>query len=161
MKVADLIVAGVLALFSIYLMIKSTELPIGWIAGSGPGGGAFPFWLSLGMLICCILIIIRNLLRLSPEGRSTEIFMDQDIRHLFWVVFISLTIFIGLIHIIGVYFSVPLFMMFYMRYLGKHSWRMVVIVSLTVPVVTFLFFEKMLIILLPKGFTEPLFYIFY
>jgi len=28
-------------------------------------------------------------------------------------------------------------------------------------VITFLFFEKLLLILLPKGFTEPLFYIFY
>jgi len=161
MKRADLIFSCFAVLFSIYLMVKSTELPIGWIQGTGPGGGAFPFWLSVIMLISSVLILVRNVMKLSPEGKSTGIFMDAHATRLFLIVMVSLGIMIGLIHIVGVYFSVPLFMGFYMRYLGKHSWRMVTAVSLATPVITFLFFEKLLLILLPKGFTEPLFYIFY
>ena len=59
MRVAELCMAVVMAVFSVYLMWKSVELPIGWIEGEGPGGGAFPFWLSLGMLVCCGFIILN------------------------------------------------------------------------------------------------------
>jgi hypothetical protein len=50
MRYGEIVTAGVLALFSIYLMWKSTELPVGYIEGRGPGGGAWPFWLSAIML---------------------------------------------------------------------------------------------------------------
>ena len=43
MRIAEFSMALVMAIFSVYLMWKSTELPIGWIDGEGPGGGAFPF----------------------------------------------------------------------------------------------------------------------
>ena len=76
MRRAELVMAIVMAAFSLSLMWKSTELPIGWIEGSGPGGGAFPFWLSAGMLVCCIWIIIRWVWRRSPPSRSTEPYMD-------------------------------------------------------------------------------------
>ena len=161
MKIADLIFSGLSVLFSIYLMIKSAELPIGWIQGAGPGGGAFPFWLSLILLICSIAIFVRNLLKVSPEGRSAAIFMDDHAKQLFVVVMVSLGLMIGLIHVIGVYFAVPLFMAFYMRFLGRHRWSLVAAVSIATPIITFVFFEKLLLILLPKGYTEPLFYIFY
>ncbi len=161
MRLADLVVAGVLALFSIYLMVKSAELPIGWLPGEGPGGGAFPFWLALVMLICSVLIFARTLLRLSPEGKSTALFMGKEATRLFLIVLVSLSIMIGLIEIVGVYVSVPLFMIFYLRYLGSHSWWLTVFVAVTTPVVTFILFEKILLILLPKGITDPLFYIFF
>ena len=48
MRVAELVMAVVMAIFSLYLMWKSAELPIGWIPDEGPGGGAFSFWLATG-----------------------------------------------------------------------------------------------------------------
>lgn len=161
MRKADLVVSGVLALFSIYLMAKSAELPIGWQKGAGPGGGAFPFWLSLGMLICSVLIFARTWLRLSPEGKSAGLFMDREATRLFLTVLVSLSIMIGLIDIVGLYISVPLFLVFYLRFLGHHSWKVTLFVAVTTPVLTFILFEKILLILLPKGVTDPLFYIFY
>jgi len=52
MRRAELVMALALGVLSAYLMVKSAELPIGWIPREGPGGGAFPFWLSAGMLVC-------------------------------------------------------------------------------------------------------------
>ncbi|MBF0279842.1 MAG: tripartite tricarboxylate transporter TctB family protein [SAR324 cluster bacterium] len=161
MKRADLIAALVLAIISFYMMLKSMELPIGWEAGKGPGGGAFPFWLSAGMLICSVLIFIRNLAGLSLESKDTQPFMETETLKLFLTVSIALIAMIGAIHIVGVYVSVPLFVAFYMRHLGKHSWTKTLVISLTIPVVTFLFFEKLLLLLLPKGVTEEWFYIFF
>ena len=161
MRRAELVTAAVMAAFSIYVMWKSTELPIGWIPEEGPGGGAFPFWLSLGMLVASVLIFARTWRGLTPESQSTAPFIPPSIRPLIYSVVIALTAMIAGIHVVGVYFSVPVFLAYYMRVLGGHGWRITAAVSLSVPVVTFLFFEKALLIILPKGITDELFYIFF
>ncbi len=161
MRRAELVMAIVMAIFSLSLMWKSAELPVGWIEGSGPGGGAFPFWLSAGMLVCCVWIIVRWVRRASPPSRSTEPYMDRRALKLFAIGAGSLTIMIGLIHIVGVYVVVPLFLIFYMRFLGGHSWSVTGPVAVIMPVATFFFFEIALKITLPKGHTEPAFYPLY
>ncbi len=161
MRVAEFVMAFFMALFSLYLMWKSTELPIGWIPNEGPGGGAFPFWLSLGMLLCCLWMLARWVARTSPPSRSTETFMTPQAFKMFLLVAGSLTVMIGLIHIIGVYGALPLFLIFYIRYLGRHSWAITGSLAFSTPIAAFFFFEIALRKTLPKGFTEPLFYPLY
>jgi hypothetical protein len=153
--------ALIMAACSIGFMVKSAELPIGWIPREGPGGGAFPFWLAAGMLVCCIWIIVNWVRGTSPPSRSEEPFMDGQTLLLVGAAAGSLAAMIGLVHVIGVYFAVPLFLMFYMRFMGRHSWALTVSLALVVPVVTFFFFEGALKITLPKGYSEPLFYPLY
>jgi len=155
---AELIMAMVMAIFSAYLMWKSAELPIGWIPDEGPGGGAFPFWLSLGMLICSVWTIVRWVKRITPQSRSTQPYFDSHALTLILMVVAALILMVGSIHFIGVYGAVPLFFIFYMRFLGRHSWTKTWTLALATPVVTFLFFEIILHITLPKGATEELFY---
>ena len=161
MRVAELVMAVCLAVFSVSIMWMSAELPIGWIKGSGPGGGAFPFWLGAGMLVCCAVIIFRWYRRTSPPAQSDAPFMTEHAFKLFLVGAGSLTVMIGAIHVVGVYVSVPLFLLFYMRVLGKHSWPVSTSVALVTPVAIFFFFEIALTITLPKGVTEPAFYPLY
>jgi len=71
MRRAEITTAGLLALFSIYLMWKSAELEIGFIPDEGPGGGAWPFWLSAVMLICTVIIGINGIRRASPPSQWT------------------------------------------------------------------------------------------
>ena len=150
-----------MAAFSIYLMVKSAELPIGWIPDEGPGGGAFPFWLSSGMLVCCIWIIVRWLKGMSPLSRSTKPYWSAEALRLVLICSGSLCAMIVLVHFIGVYGAIPLFMIFYMRVLGNHPWRLVLAIAVSTSIVTFLFFEFALTITLPKGYAEPLFYPIY
>ena len=161
MRKAELIMALFMAACSIALMVKSAELPIGWIPDEGPGGGAFPFWLSAGMLVCCLWIIVNWFRRKTEVSRSEAPYMDGEVFMLFVASAGSLTVLIGLIHIIGVYFAVPLFLIFYMRFMGRHSWALTGTLAVVIPVVTFFFFEIALTITLPKGFTEPWFYPLY
>ncbi len=161
MRKAELVMAVVMAVFSAYLMWKSAELPIGWIPEEGPGGGAFPFWLSTGMLLCCAWIVVRWVRRVSPASQSEEQFMDARARSSFFWVAGSITVMIALIHFIGVYGAVPLFLLFYTRFLGGHKWGPSLALALVSPVILFFFFEIALTITLPKGFTEPLFYPLY
>ncbi len=161
MRRAELIMAIVLGVFSAYMMWKSAELPIGWIPDEGPGGGAFPFWLSAGMLLCCVWIMVRWFRRTTAVSRSDAPYMDAGAIYLFAMVAGSITVMVGLIHVIGVYFAVPLFLLFYMRMLGNHSWTSAGSLAVVSPVATFFFFEIALRITLPKGYTEPLFYPLY
>ena len=161
MRRAEFVMAAAMAVLSLYLMWKSAELPIGWISGEGPGGGAFPFWLSAGMLVCALWILVRCYRRITPQSRSVDAYMDPEIFKLFLLGAGSLTVMIGAIHIIGVYGAVPLFMIFYMRVMGRHPWPMTGSVAVAMPVITFFFFEIALNITLPKGLTEPLFYPLY
>ena len=161
MRRAEYTMAGIMAVFSIYLMWKSTELPVGWIPQKGPGGGAFSFWLSLGMLICCAIIAWRTYRRSTPESRSTEPYMDRLSLKLFLIAAGSLAVMVGLIHFVGVYGAIPLFFVFYVRFVGRHSWLTAGSLALATPVVTFFFFEVGLKILLPKGVTEEWFYPLY
>jgi hypothetical protein len=161
MRVAELVMAVCLAVFSVAIMWKSTELPVGWIKGSGPGGGAFPFWLGAGMLVCCAMIIVRWFRRTSAPARSTEPFMTEHGFKLFLTGAGSLAVMIGAIHFVGVYVSVPLFLLFYMRVLGHHGWLLSIATAIVTPIVIFFFFEIALTITLPKGVTEPAFYPLY
>lgn len=161
MRRAELVMAVVMAILSIGLMAKSAELPVGWIPQEGPGGGAFPFWLSAGMLVCCGWIIVNWIRRSSPVSRSEESYMDGHSLAIFVTAAGSLAVMIGLIHVIGVYFAVPLFLVFYMRFVGKHSWPLSGALAVCIPIAAFFFFEVALRITLPKGKTEPLFYPLY
>ena len=161
MRVAEFVMAVCLAVFSVSIMWLSTDLPIGWIEGSGPGGGAFPFWLGAGMLVCCLVILVRWFRRSSAPARSTAEFMTPNGLKLFLTGAGSLAVMIGAIHFVGVYVSVPLFLLFYVRFLGRHSWPVAASIAVATPIITFFFFEIALTITLPKGVTEPAFYPLY
>jgi putative tricarboxylic transport membrane protein len=77
MRRGEIITAGILAVLSMYMMYKSTELEWGYVSGEGPGGGAWPFWLSAIMLICTVFIAINWVRRTSPPSQSTEPLLDS------------------------------------------------------------------------------------
>ena len=103
MRRAEIITAGILALFSVYLMWKSTELDIGYIKGEGPGGGAWPFWLSAVMLICTGFIALNWVRRTSPPSQSDDVFLDGYGKKMLLLVGGGITGFIALINIISMY----------------------------------------------------------
>ena len=161
MRRAELIAAVVLAAFSIFLMIKSLELPINWVPKKGPGGGAFPFYMAAGMLICCVLIFVRGLKRATPVTQSDAHYLDRQTLSLFLVNAGSILVLLALIHWVGAYVAIFVFFFFYLRMIGRHGWPLTAAVSIIGPVSIFFFFEIGMKIFLPKGITEPLFYPLY
>ena len=159
MRRAEFITAGVLAIMSIYLMWKSTELNVGYIKGEGPGGGAWPFWLSGIMLVCTMVIAFNAMRRTSPPSQSTEPFLDAYGKKMLLLVGGGIFGFIALVDIISMYGAMCVFLIYYLRFLGRHTWRMTMAISILIPVTFFFFFEALMRITLPKGmkFTEPLF----
>ncbi len=160
-RVAELAMAILMGVFSLYLMYKSAELPIGWIPDEGPGGGAWPFWLSVMMLLSCVGIIVNWARRKGAIAVSEEPYIGRGVLIEVGLVALALIVTVGLFSFIGVYGALPLFLLFYLRFLGNHSWGFSVSFALLIPIITFFFFEITLKITLPKGVTEPLFYPLY
>lgn len=160
-RTAELLMAISLGFLSLFLMWKSSELPIGWIPDEGPGGGAWPFWLAGLMLITCVITLVRWFLGLTPESRNTGLYMDVATVKINAITVGSLVALLAMTHVIGIYFAVLVFLLFYIRFVGRHTWRLTIILALGAPVFLFFFFEALLKIILPKGYSEPLFYPLY
>lgn len=164
-RTAELLMGLAMAALSAYFMWKSAELPILWVKEVGPGGGAWPFWLSTAMLGCCIWILFNWVRRVGPVANNEEPFFEPGIFTPVALVALALTGCIALVEGIGIggfkgigfYGALPLFIIFYLKVIGNHSWITTAITAIVIPVITFVFFEILLQITLPKGMTEPLF----
>ena len=163
MRTGEIVTASILALFSVYFMWKSTELPIGYISGQGPGGGAWPFWLSAIMLVACGLIAVNWWRRTSPPSQSDERLLDAYGWRVLMLVGGGIVVFVALIGIISMYGAIAVFLFYYMRFLGRHGWALTLTISLTVPIAFFFFFEGAMRITMPTGlpFTDPVFNVLY
>ncbi len=155
MLTADRVIAIAIIGLSLYFMGHALALPIGWNGETGgPGGGAFPFWLSLVMALCAAGILIRSF---NVEDTGAPFFVDADSIRPVGEVAIALTATIAATPFIGAYAAIMLFLVWYLRVFGGHGWTLTLILTTATPVFLFFFFEVTLKILLPKGWTEPFF----
>lgn len=158
MLAADRLIAGALMALAVYFMSHAVALPIGWNGRTGgPGGGAFPFWLSAVMLVCAGAILLRSF----AAGARAGFFFDMSMLRPLLMVVAALLVTIGLFSVVGAYVAIPLFLLWYLKIFGRHGWVLTGILTLATPVFVFFFFEVTLKILLPKGITEPWFFPLY
>ncbi|MFN3614437.1 MAG: tripartite tricarboxylate transporter TctB family protein [Rubrimonas sp.] len=157
MRKVELTTAAGLMALSAYFMWHGAMLPIGWDPMSGPGGGAFPFWLSLGIFLCAGAILVREL-RAAPVGPyARRVFIHREAQGMFWITVIAMLVLTAAVQVVGVYVAIPLFLLGYVRVLGRASWLAAASLAVGAMLFMFFFFEVALRILLPKGVTEPLF----
>jgi hypothetical protein len=139
-------------------MWHSLVLPIGWNGRTGgPGGGAFPFWLSAVMGLCAMGIFARTFRGNARAG----MFFDMSMLRPVLSVIVALVVCIALMPLVGTYIAIPLFLLWYLKIYGKHGWVLTLSLVIATPLFLFFFFEVTIKILLPKGITEPLFYPLY
>ncbi len=151
MRLGEIVTAGILALFSIYLMVESAKLDVGYISGEGPGGGAWPFWLSAIMLVCTGFIAFNWYRKTSPPSRSEDPVLDEfGVKNLI-LVGGGLLGFIALIDVISMYGAMALFLIYYVRFLGRHSWWLTLALAIGLPSAVFVFFEGLMRSTMRKG----------
>lgn len=168
MRTAEITTAGLLALMSLYFMWMAGAPPawnpdvprfanIGFIEGEGPGSGFWPFWLSAVMFLCCLWIGWNWYRRVSPPSRETGPFLDGHSWRMAILVGGGVLAFLGLIHVLGFYGAIFVFMCYYMLVIGRHRVWVTGLIATGLPVVSFFFFDVAMRIVLPKGYLEPLF----
>jgi hypothetical protein len=163
MRNGEIITAGILALLSMYFMYKASLNGIGFIPGTGPAGGFWPFWLSVGMLISTGFIALNWFRRATPQSRSEEPVMDSYGLRMLVLVGGGIIGFVALIDIVSMYGAMAIFLLYYLRFLGRHSWTLVLPMTIFMPIGFFFFFEGLMRISMPAGmsFTEPVFTLLY
>lgn len=163
MRIGEIVTAGILALFSVYLMWKSTELPVGFIQDEGPGGGAWPFWLSGIMLVCCGVIAFNWWRQTSPPSQSEAPVLDSHGWRMLVLVGGGIVVFVALVSVISMYGAVAVFLLYYTKVIGRHGWGISLALSLLTPIAFFFFFEGAMRITMPSGlpFTDPVFNLLY
>jgi putative tricarboxylic transport membrane protein len=67
------------------------------------------------------------------------------------VSFIGLTVMVVLVSFVGTYISIALFLGFYMRVIGKHSWGLTTATVIGMVLMVYFLFEWQLSKYLPKG----------
>lgn len=149
---AESLIALGLMTFGLVCMWYATALPIGWIEGQGPGGGAFPFWLGAMLAAASAVTLVRAMLAANPP----RFFQTSALRDVF-LVGVSLVLVTLAMPILGAYIAIGAFLMWYLRAFGRHGWTLTGLMTVGTLLVMFFFFEVTAKALMPKGITEPLF----
>lgn len=127
------------------VLFDAVRLGFGW-GPDGPRSGFFPFWLALIMVVVCVAIIAQAARRAENKSFVSREQLDSVLKVL-W----PALAFVALIRFVGLYVSAALYMGFYMRWVGRHSWLTVVGIALIVSIGAFLVFEKWFLVPMPKG----------
>jgi putative tricarboxylic transport membrane protein len=148
MRKADVGVALLLLALAILVAWEALKLDIGW-GVNGPEGGFFPFWLAVGLGVCCSVILAKAL------GSTAAALRQPLVRPGGWLpilkVALPATAMVALTEMIGLYPAAALYIGVYMRWIGKHDWLLVLAVSLGVPLCSYAIFDAWFLIPMPKG----------
>ncbi len=137
--------------FGALIIYGSLQVGIGWGA-EGPRAGFFPFYVSL-MIVGASMI---NLAQIIAGGRSSKLFAGWgQLRQVLSVV-IPTAVYVAVIPFIGIYVSSMILVAVFMKWLGKYSWGLALLVAIGTPLVFYMLFEKWFLITLPKGPIEDL-----
>jgi putative tricarboxylic transport membrane protein len=145
MRAADLITASILGILGGLVIVDAIRLGVGW-GIDGPKAGFFPFWLALIMVVCCAL-------NMAQQARKAirSAFIDpgklSPVLKVLWPAILA----VALMQWLGLYVASALYLGFYMRWVGRHSWAAVISLAFGIPLVTFLVFERWFYVPMPKG----------
>jgi hypothetical protein len=145
MRVADLIAVAGLAAIGILVIADSLRLGMGW-GSDGPQSGFFPFWLAVLLLVSAAVIAVQTL---SHPGGG--VFVRRDALGPVLKMALPAAGFVILVQLVGLYVASTLYMAFYMRWIGRHSWAATVLTGVAFSVITFVVFEKWFLVPMPKG----------
>jgi hypothetical protein len=135
----------VIGIFGAIVVYGSIKAGINWGA-EGPRAGFFPFYIGL-------FIIVSSAVNLWNTVRDDDgsLFAEwSQLRQVFSVV-IPTGIYVAAMPFIGLYVASMIFIAWFMRWLGKYNWPIIAAISLGMPIVTYVIFERWFLVPLPKG----------
>jgi putative tricarboxylic transport membrane protein len=145
MRIADILTASVLTALGLLVLGEAVRLGFRW-GPDGPQSGFFPFWLALILVGHSVTIIVRAVRR-----RSDAPFAGKDQMRSVLTVAIPAVLMVLVTQFLGLYVASALYLAFYVRAVGRHSWVTALGLAVCVPLVTFVVFERWFLVPLPKG----------
>ena len=145
-------VAALVVLMGLVVATASWKLGAGWMS-DGPGAGYFPFYIGVILCISGAGTLYQSLL---GKKRNTEIFVDSEQIKRVLMVLVPAAVFIGAIHLVGMYVASAVYIAGFMIILGKFPRAKSVILALVIAAVFFAMFEVWFKVPLHKGVLNPL-----
>jgi hypothetical protein len=142
----ELLTALFLAALAALVIVDSLRIGAGW-ADDGPRAGYFPFYIGLALLASALWIGGGALLRwhrVKPFATREE---GQRVLTVLW----PMAVYVVVVKLLGIYVASALLIGWFMSRHGAHGIASRLGVSLGVPLVFFLVFERWFLVPLPKG----------
>jgi putative tricarboxylic transport membrane protein len=149
MRKADIIVALGLMVVGLLALGDAVRLGFGW-GMSGPESGFFPFYMGLGIVISTFFILLRGIKILKKEGMGKPLIAKGGLTQILWVLLPAIGV-VLLTELLGLHLATVLYLAFYMGVVGRIHWGKVILLSLLVPFVIYVLFDKIFLIPLPEG----------
>jgi hypothetical protein len=138
-------VAAAMAALALAGIYGSLQVGVGW-GPEGPRAGFFPFYVSLIVLISCVINVL-NIVRM-PDRRVFATWLQ--LRKVASVT-LPTVIYVLIIPYTGIYLASALLIVTFMTWLGGYRWAVALPVAIALPVFAFLMFEIWFLVPLPKG----------
>jgi hypothetical protein len=126
-------------------MVGSLKVGIGW-AAEGPQSGFFPFWVGAIIVLASAINLVRAR-AVSPTRLFAEWSQIAQVRK----VVIPLAVYVAAVPFLGIYLSSALLIAGFMRWIGRYGWLLTLTISIVLPIVIYVTFEKWFLVPLPKG----------
>ena len=144
-KTLEMGMALLIGAFGLVVIFGSIKAGINWGA-EGPRAGFFPFYIGI-FIVASSAINLWNGLREDND----ELFAEWGQLRQVMSVVVPTAIYVGTIPFTGLYLASIIFIGWFMRWLGKYSWPIVLGVAFGMPIVTYFIFERWFLVPLPKG----------
>ena len=149
MRKADIVTGAILLGIGLLVMFDSIRLGVGW-GMEGPRAGFWPFLMALGMVVGSVVILVQAVQR-KGVSQSDKPFIPREAIKPVLQCAIPAAAMVALTEFIGLYIAAGLYLAVYMRWIGRHSWVTVLILSIGIPVASYIVFDKFFLIPMPEG----------
>ena len=148
-RTADIVVAAILMAIGMLVAYDALRLGAGW-GLEGPKAGFFPLLMSILVVGGCIIIIRQSVTGTSSVKGGKPFMPPGGFKPALTVCIPALGMVIAT-EIVGLYIAAMIYMAAYIRWVGRFRWRTVLLVSIPIPLLSYVVFEKLFLIPLPMG----------
>jgi hypothetical protein len=143
----ELVVGLVLMAIAGLVITDSLRVGTGW-GDDGPRSGYFPFYIGLFLLAASAFVVLSTLRNWS---KSPAVFATREELVPVFQMLVPMVIYVVAMVYLGIYLPSAILIGYFMRHHGGFGWPASFSVSVGVPLVFFLVFEKWFLVPLPKG----------
>lgn len=155
MRKADVVTALIALAIGILVIYDAARVGIfGWTI-SGPEPGMYIFLLGAGVSAGSLVILGQVFARWRKGAPDEPFIRPGGLKPVLYVA-VPAAVMVLLTEFIGLYLAAGLYLVVYMRWIGKHRWITVLAISILLPLVSYFVFDRFFLIPLPKGRFEGL-----
>lgn len=148
-RAADIVVAVILMAIGLVVAYDALRLGAGW-GLEGPKAGFFPLLMAI-LVVGGGIIITRQAVTGKSSVKGEKRFVPPGGLKPVLTVCIPAIGMVLLTEVVGLYIAAMIYLAAYIRFVGGFRWRTVLLVSIPIPLIFFVVFEKIFLIPLPMG----------